>query len=338
MMNDNLPKVSILVPIYNVEKYLRRCIDSVLAQDFTDYELILVDDGSPDGCPKICDEYVQRDDRIKVVHKENGGLVSARLAGFQEARGEYLMFLDSDDYLLEGAVRCLYEEITEGGYDIVKTRPLRENNAGKRWMESYCVNEGEICDNETYIIDMLHNKISPYLHSAIYKKGLFGASVFERVMDGGISIGEDWVTNMLISGNIKKAKIVNKSVYVYYWNDSSMMASTIISPRLSEKVDKVLAEFYASSGVRIMHEHEVKLIVGYIHANFFWEIPYNVSWYERVRSFISIPQNREEVFNLVDRKHRFFIDQKYFFGIYSRLYAFLTFVVKQKCVHRKVIN
>ena len=92
------PKVSILVPIYNVEKYLPRCIESVLSQDFRDYELILVDDGSPDQCPQICDEYAKKDSRIKVVHKQNGGLVSARLAGFMEARGEYLVFLDSDDY------------------------------------------------------------------------------------------------------------------------------------------------------------------------------------------------------------------------------------------------
>ena len=90
----NTPKVSVLVPVYKVEPYLQRCIDSVLSQDFTDYELILVDDGSPDRCPEICDQNAAKDERIKVVHKENGGLVSARLAGFKEARAEYLIFLD----------------------------------------------------------------------------------------------------------------------------------------------------------------------------------------------------------------------------------------------------
>lgn len=332
------PKVSILVPIYNVEKYLARCIDSVLAQDFTDFELILVDDGSPDSCPQICDEYAEKDNRIKVVHKSNGGLVSARLAGFQQAEADYLMFLDSDDYLLDGAVKCLYQEITSGGYDVVKGRPLRENNAGKRWQESYLINEGEICDNETYTINMLHNNISPYLHSSIYKQKLFKESLFKRVIDGGISIGEDWVTNMLVSPNISKAKIISKTVYVYYWNDSSMMSSTIISPQLGYKVDMVLSDFYASSSCRINHEHDVKTIVGYIRANFFWEIPYNEGWINKIQKFISVPSNREEINNLVDRKHRRFIDKKYCFKLYSRLYSLLTFVIKQKCIKRNVIK
>ena len=78
--------ISVLVPVYKVEPYLRRCIDSVLEQDFQDWELILVDDGSPDNCPAICDEYAERDKRIRVIHKPNGGLVSARLAGFRECK------------------------------------------------------------------------------------------------------------------------------------------------------------------------------------------------------------------------------------------------------------
>ena len=85
-------KFSIIVPIYKVEKYLCQCIDSILAQDYTDYELLLVDDGSPDTCPTICDEYAKKDNRIKVVHKPNGGLVSARKAGSEIAQGEWGRF------------------------------------------------------------------------------------------------------------------------------------------------------------------------------------------------------------------------------------------------------
>lgn len=92
---------SIVIPIYNVESYLRACIDSVLRQNFSDIEIILVDDGSPDTCPSICDEYAAKDDRIRVIHKENGGLSSARNAGLMAARGTYVIFLDSDDFYLE---------------------------------------------------------------------------------------------------------------------------------------------------------------------------------------------------------------------------------------------
>ena len=93
----NSPLISVLVPVYKVEAYLQRCIDSVLAQDFMDWEMILVDDGSPDRCPEICDEAAKKDVRIRVVHKENGGLLSARKAGVQIARGDYFVFWDSDD-------------------------------------------------------------------------------------------------------------------------------------------------------------------------------------------------------------------------------------------------
>ena len=94
-----MPLVSIIVPVYNVEKYLKRCVDSILAQTFIDYELILVDDGSSDSSDIICDEYAAKFDKIYVIHQKNGGLSAARNAGMSIARGEYFLFCDSDDYV-----------------------------------------------------------------------------------------------------------------------------------------------------------------------------------------------------------------------------------------------
>ena len=96
--------LSVIVPIYRVEKYLRKCIDSILEQSYKDIELILVDDGSDDSCPQICDDYAGTDSRIKVIHKENGGLSSARNAGMQIARGKYIWFVDADD-LISGNIK-----------------------------------------------------------------------------------------------------------------------------------------------------------------------------------------------------------------------------------------
>lgn len=93
-----MPKVSIIVPVYNVEKYIHRCIDSIISQSFTDWELILVDDGSPDRSGAICDEYAQKDSRIQVIHKENGGVGAARNTGLEYATGEFVAFVDSDDF------------------------------------------------------------------------------------------------------------------------------------------------------------------------------------------------------------------------------------------------
>ena len=95
---------SVIVPIYNVQKYLKRCIESVLSQTFSDYELILVDDGSLDECPTICDEYAKTNEKIKVIHKQNGGLVSARQAGIRVATGDYVFHLDGDDAVLPDAL------------------------------------------------------------------------------------------------------------------------------------------------------------------------------------------------------------------------------------------
>ena len=92
------PKISVIVPVYNVEKYLPRCIDSILSQTFTDFELLLIDDGSPDNCGKICDEYAAKDSRVRVFHKPNGGVSSARNLGLDNARGEWIAFIDSDDF------------------------------------------------------------------------------------------------------------------------------------------------------------------------------------------------------------------------------------------------
>lgn len=113
-----MPKVSIIVPVYKVENYLEPCINSILAQDYSDWELILVDDGSPDRCGKICDDYASQDARVQVVHKENGGPSSARNVGIQMARGTYVLFVDADDRLSSKAVSVLVDKAEEG-YDLV---------------------------------------------------------------------------------------------------------------------------------------------------------------------------------------------------------------------------
>ena len=98
------PLVSVVIPVYKVEEYLARCVDSVRSQTLQDLQIILVDDGSPDNCPQMCDAYAQKDYRIQVIHKENGGLASARNAGMDVAIGKWLFFLDSDDWLEPDAV------------------------------------------------------------------------------------------------------------------------------------------------------------------------------------------------------------------------------------------
>lgn len=111
--------VSVIAPVYNVEKYIDRCIKSVLGQTLRDIELILVDDGSPDDCGKICDGYAATDSRIKVIHKENGGVSAARNDGLSIATGEYVIFVDSDDWVEPDACEVMYQSAKNNNADIV---------------------------------------------------------------------------------------------------------------------------------------------------------------------------------------------------------------------------
>ena len=119
------PLVSIVIPVYKVEQYLNRCVDSVLSQTLEDLQIILVDDGSPDACPAICDQYAETDSRIQVVHKKNGGLASARNAGMKLANGTYLFFLDSDDWLEKDGMERLVRIAEQYDVDFVRYRAIR---------------------------------------------------------------------------------------------------------------------------------------------------------------------------------------------------------------------
>lgn len=113
-----MPEVSVIVPVYNAQKYLGKCIESILGQSFTDLELILVEDGSPDDSGKICDDYAKKDSRIKVIHKQNGGVSAARNDGLDAAAGRYVMFVDSDDTIDSHSVKTLYTALLESGSDL----------------------------------------------------------------------------------------------------------------------------------------------------------------------------------------------------------------------------
>lgn len=120
-----MPVISIIVPVYNVKKYLERCVDSILNQSLTDFELLLVDDGSNDGSGELCDELAKKDQRIKVIHKQNGGVSDARNKGLSIASGEYVTFIDSDDWIAQDMIERLYKGIVEDGSDISLVRIKR---------------------------------------------------------------------------------------------------------------------------------------------------------------------------------------------------------------------
>ena len=128
--------ISVIVPIYKVEEYIRRCVDSILAQTYTDFELLLVDDGSPDKCPEICDEYARQDKRIRVFHKQNGGLSDARNYGLARMKGEYVSFIDSDDYVGPDYLKTLLELIEEKHVKVSMVKHFRVSDKSMSFVSS----------------------------------------------------------------------------------------------------------------------------------------------------------------------------------------------------------
>ena len=324
------PKVSILVPIYNVEKYLSRCIESVLSQDFRDYELILVDDGSPDQCPQICDEYAKKDSRIKVVHKRNGGLVSARLAGFMEARGEYLMFLDSDDYLYPYAISCLYNKIIEG-YDIVRGRHNKVSMTDELYgLEHFEFDEGEL-DADKYMKAYILGKVSPYLWGAIYKRSLFKEEIFRIFLF--VSRQEDWVTQISIASNVNRVCYISNVVQAYMVNDSSIMQSSITDYSYVLKIEKALNKMTEGMSADIKRLLACDRVRELNRCFFIPELSFDWEVYKKVKTFLSDKENSKIVSAMADKKFLRLIQFPLFFWAYTRLY---NYFFKKKRLHGKM--
>ena len=225
---------SVIVPIYNIEKYLRRCIDSVLSQSFTDYELILVDDGSPDNCPVICDDYAKRDARIKVIHKENGGLVSARQAGISVAVGEYVFHLDGDDAICVDALESAYRIINEMHPDIVSFSYRRCENGDPGDVVDDLVDEGlynksdimeKICPK--LLSDENMNNLFYFLWGKAIKRDL--ATKHQMNVNRAISLGEDLSCSVPCYLDAESVYMSRKVVYLYTIRNDSLTTSFKVS-------------------------------------------------------------------------------------------------------------
>ena len=172
---SNTPKLSIIVPVYKVEKYIQECVDSILASTFTDFELILVDDGSPDNCGKICDEYANNHARVGTIHKKNGGLSSARNAGLDVARGEFVAFVDSDDRIMPEMFERMINTLENENADIVccGMRLLRDDGVVtpfKAWPKNEEIYFGSDC---LQLLLDAKNGCGDFYMNKMYRRELF---------------------------------------------------------------------------------------------------------------------------------------------------------------------
>lgn len=222
---ENMPIFSIIVPVYNVESYLKLCIDSILRQTFSDFEVILVDDGSPDNCGNICDAYTIRDSRVRVIHKKNGGLSSARNAGLDIACGDYICFVDSDDLIPENMLETLLPYV-QAGMDMVAYRMTRFYPDGSR--ESREIQYGSYrMENEAERAAFIHQVLLPGRISWDAGSRIYARKKIEeyhlRFADNQKIFAEDLFFCICFCSHAQKVESIDYSLYDYRMRDDSIM-------------------------------------------------------------------------------------------------------------------
>lgn len=217
-----MPKLSIIVPVYKVEPYIHKCVDSILNQTFTDFELILVDDGSPDNCGKICDEYAEKDNRVRAIHKENGGVSDARNVGIDKAMGAIVGFVDSDDYLDPNMYYDMLKFMDDNRLDIVCSDTYIVRGDRKKYHPRYAQNI--IYETGKAIIENLNGNLDNAVWNKIYKKSVFSNDRFplgRRYED--VAVIYKWIFNA------QKVGYLSAPYYYYRKTKSSFIGQSFNS-------------------------------------------------------------------------------------------------------------
>ncbi len=235
-MSQEKALISVIIPVYKVEKYVEKCIQSVINQTYENLQIILVDDGSPDNCGKICDEYAKKDHRIEVIHKSNGGLSDARNKGLEIAKGEYIGFVDSDDYIEADMYEVLYNL-------------LKQYNADVSICNFYTVSQGKISIknaengikeyNRIEILKeiLLDKNIQSYAWNKLYKKELFDEIKYP--------IGkkyEDIGTTFFLLEKCNKVVVTGKSEY-YYINRQDSIVNNVTETTITDYIELIMQRY-----------------------------------------------------------------------------------------------
>lgn len=233
-------KISIIVPVYKVEKYLDRCMESIVNQDYENLEIILVDDGSPDHCPQMCDSWAEKDSRIRVIHKENGGLSSARNCGLNLATGDFLYFVDSDDYIDRSLCTKLMDLFAEHDADIIAFNSCHVGKDGTDLGATEDIRE-EMLSQADALAALLQGKINSYQWNKMYRRQIFDGIRFPEGR-----VWEDVAVSYRLFLNAKQVYCYPEQLYYYCDRDGSIVAS------INEKMlgDIYLARYESFVGLK----------------------------------------------------------------------------------------
>ena len=248
--------ISIIIPIYDVQCYLRKCIDSVINQTYKNLEIILVDDESPDNCGKICDEYAKKDNRIKVIHKKNGGLSSARNAGLDVCTGEYVSFIDSDDFVDEKYIEELYNMLEKNNVDISIANRYKVQDDNIEECKYYSCIEKQM-NSKQLLIEYFRDNLPHEAWGKLYKKEIFNNSRYQD----GLRIFEDlkFIYELLLSKDLKIYCDTTKFLYYYRNREDSLMKTGF------DEHWKAELDFYKDIFIKLSEEDRKEL--AYVYTN-----------------------------------------------------------------------
>lgn len=221
--------ISIVVPIYNAETFLDRCITSIIKQSYKDIEIYLIDDGSKDNSFQICQQYQKSDSRIKLIRKENGGVTSARKLGVENSIGKWIMFVDADDELYPDTIEILYSCTKTGKYDIIKGG-VKAYPESTKWK---CINQEGVYNRDEYVSATLLKNFFTGSFAHLYSKELFSSESFNFPRQ--ITIGEDVLMNIELATRTTKVIVIKQEVYKYYMIASSTTHTTYLSCQYHEE-------------------------------------------------------------------------------------------------------
>ena len=326
--------LSIIVPVYNAAPFLKRCIESILIQDYTDFELIIVDDGSTDGSALICDEIADSDNRVTVLHQANSGVNTARLNGVKLTKGDFVMFVDADDMLPDHAISMLMQkehkefDIIKGGYScyLSNDKDFYENN---RYIKEFVYT-----NSISFAESLVEGETMPFLWGGIYKKQLLKECYFQLLSEKKLSIGEDFVLNLLVSKNIKKVKIISYVVYNYFINGSSVMNTKVTSSDYFDRVYSVIKELYQHDNYQYQLKRKRSLV--YLHNMFVPEFGFCENRYNSIKEMFKNRSFRKDIEKARGMRYIHFFDYPLLYRLYSKMYCYLFLYLKLKG-HKRII-
>jgi len=241
MNNIMNPEISVIIPIYNTEKYLPQCIESVLVQSYNNFELILVNDGSTDNSGRICDNYAKKDERIKVFHKKNGGVTSARAFGVEKAKGEYINFVDSDDTIPEHSLLSLIKIAQKNALDIITANYIKINGSKVKYKINFD-NHLSIFKQSEYMKALAQVRIMNAPWAKLFKKELFDNYTFN--LNREIVAFEDLIMNIRLALRANAIGYVNTSVYNYHKRENSASNTNKINLEYYKKITALIVQSF----------------------------------------------------------------------------------------------